>query len=57
MPVRRWRECPGCHAVVAGGQLRPVRYGAHWSSHGLDKRRCPTDAVVRCQWCAGGETP
>jgi len=41
MPVRRLRRCPSCRAVLAGGQLKPVRYGSHWHAGGYDKRRCP----------------
>jgi len=41
MPITRWHRCPGCGSVMRGGELKPVRFGAHWNAHGLDKRRCP----------------
>ena len=38
----RFRECLSCHAVFAGGQLRPVQFGGgHWHQEGGSLRRCP----------------
>ena len=39
----RFRQCPACHAVYAGGQLRPVHYGGgHWHQEGGSLRECPS---------------
>lgn len=37
----RYRMCPHCGTVRAGGEFKPVRYGAHWTASGSDWRRCP----------------
>lgn len=36
----RFRMCPSCRIVLAGGEFKPVRLGAHWGP-GCDSRVCP----------------
>lgn len=44
MPRRPWRfrQCPLCPTIFAGGQLKPAQYGAgHWHLQGGSMRICP----------------
>jgi len=38
----RYRRCPECRSVIAGGDLKPLRYGeGNWRKRGGGLRRCP----------------
>ena len=43
----RYRRCPSCRGVFAGGEFRPLRYGeGHWRDKGYSLRRCPGCGAV-----------
>jgi hypothetical protein len=42
----RYRRCPSCLGVYAGGEFRPLRYGAQWREVGYGLRRCPGCGTV-----------
>lgn len=46
MTAYRYRRCPACRAAFPAGELRPLKYGAHWNKRGGCKRRCPRCGVI-----------